>query len=1093
MVIRHVASGLTRPARPVLMALVLFLTALAWGQVSPGASALLHYTSVADGSSQPYGIYVPTPYTAAAPHPVIFIGHGFGGHASSSFSSYQQTFANTNGCLLVQLEGRGNTFYDGMGECDLFDVLAALRASYTLDTTRLYFEGASMGATGAYRMGARYPGLFAAVAGCDGWGDYRSWHTQYYAPTRNPSEVEPSRVPNLEMGSPLDLAENAKWLPAYFIVDTADTSVWQENTYRLTARLAQLGTATTETDYQYRVDQNVGGGHCAGYDQTKLYPWLIGKTLQTAPTHVVWKTKRLKYGGTAWVRVDRLLNIDPFATVDALVGSGNAVSVTTANVAALTLTLDASLVNTALPVTITINGLTAYTGPAGTIALYAATDTAGAVTGWTTTDPSAGTLLKRAGLEGPIGEAFTGPFLVAYGTGATDQSDANAFCSLWNTWMNGGTAVVAAVPASAVSSADIANRSLVLYGTTQSNTLIAQIASRLPIQVTDSAVVVGNQTFTGTQYGVNFVYPNPLNPNRLVLVCHGTIPGLSTQRPGKDLEALPWYWGDYVVFDKTKTAEACVQTTLNYLPATYVAAGYFDTRWTLKTARFRPDLAIQAPGDTSWVGNGVTGVAQVRSLLATTSVPTHFRVAVQNAGAVSDVFAVTASAPPSGVRVQYTDVLTGQDVTAAIQGTGGWATSLAEDGYRLLDVTITLDTLTSYRVDICATSGGNAAATDTVTAAVALSNTPPVATNVSASTREDVATTVTLLATDVDGGTLSYRIVSTSGAGTASLSGNQLTVVPTPNASGTVTVTYVANDGQADSNTATATVVVSPVNDPPSFIIGANISVAQNNGAYTKSGWATSISAGPPDEGSQTVSFLVSAGTPTLFSVAPAVSPAGTLTFTPAASAKGTTSVTVRAQDNGGTALGGLDTSAAQTFTITITAANHPPTFTKVATASTSKNSAVVSLSAKATDADGDVVSYLWSCTAGPGTVTFSAPTAAITTATVTRAGTYTFMVTASDGKAAVTSQVSVTLTALVTTVTVTPNTMTLILNQTQPFTATLLDQFGQPMTGTVTWKASAGTITTAGLYKATRTGTITVTATANSISGTARVTVKTS
>ena len=41
--------------------------------------------------------------------------------------------------------------------------------------------------------------------------------------------------------------------------------------------------------------------------------------------------------------------------------------------------------------------------------------------------------------------------------------------------------------------------------------------------------------------------------------------------------------------------------------------------------------------------------------------------------------------------------------------------------------------------------------------------------------------------------------------------------------------------------------------------------------------------------------------------------------------ASGTATVTVRLQDNGGTANGGVDTSAAQTFTVTITAANDAP------------------------------------------------------------------------------------------------------------------------------------------------------------------------
>src|SRR2546430_13581610 len=44
----------------------------------------------------------------------------------------------------------------------------------------------------------------------------------------------------------------------------------------------------------------------------------------------------------------------------------------------------------------------------------------------------------------------------------------------------------------------------------------------------------------------------------------------------------------------------------------------------------------------------------------------------------------------------------------------------------------------------------------------------------------------------------------------------------------------------------------------------------------------------------------------------------GTLTYTPAAGATGTATVTVSLHDSGGTANGGIDTSAAQTFTITL-------------------------------------------------------------------------------------------------------------------------------------------------------------------------------
>ena len=78
----------------------------------------------------------------------------------------------------------------------------------------------------------------------------------------------------------------------------------------------------------------------------------------------------------------------------------------------------------------------------------------------------------------------------------------------------------------------------------------------------------------------------------------------------------------------------------------------------------------------------------------------------------------------------------------------------------------------------------------------------------------------------------------------------------------------------------------------------------------------------------QAVHFNVSNNNNALFSTQPSVSAGGTLSFTPAANANGSAIVSVAAQDNGGTANGGVDTSATQTFTITVTAVNDAPVFT---------------------------------------------------------------------------------------------------------------------------------------------------------------------
>ena len=126
------------------------------------------------------------------------------------------------------------------------------------------------------------------------------------------------------------------------------------------------------------------------------------------------------------------------------------------------------------------------------------------------------------------------------------------------------------------------------------------------------------------------------------------------------------------------------------------------------------------------------------------------------------------------------------------------------------------------------------------------------------------------------------------------------------------------------SNSDQAVFTVNPVNDPPSFTKGTDQTVAEDAGPQTVSNWATAISDGDP-EATQVLTFSVSNNNNTLFSSQPAVSPDGTLTYTPAPNANGNATVTVILYDDGVT----NNQSPPQTFTITVTAVNDPPTFTK--------------------------------------------------------------------------------------------------------------------------------------------------------------------
>src|SRR5262249_19992284 len=160
-----------------------------------------------------------------------------------------------------------------------------------------------------------------------------------------------------------------------------------------------------------------------------------------------------------------------------------------------------------------------------------------------------------------------------------------------------------------------------------------------------------------------------------------------------------------------------------------------------------------------------------------------------------------------------------------------------------------------------------------------------------------------------------------------------LTYTPAADANGTAVVTVRLRDdggtdrgGQDTSAAQTFTITVNPANDAPSFTKGADQAVDEDTGPQAVPAWATGIRAGPANEASQHLTFLVSTDNPGLFAVEPAIDPAtGSLTHTPAPDAHGAAVVTGRLRDGGGTDRGGQDTSAAQTFTITVNPVNDAP------------------------------------------------------------------------------------------------------------------------------------------------------------------------
>lgn len=239
------------------------------------------------------------------------------------------------------------------------------------------------------------------------------------------------------------------------------------------------------------------------------------------------------------------------------------------------------------------------------------------------------------------------------------------------------------------------------------------------------------------------------------------------------------------------------------------------------------------------------------------------------------------------------------------------------------------------------TGGGVAktSTTQTISLTINAVNDAPVANTLSATLDEDTVRLLTLAGMDSDPEvtqSLTFAIVSNPAHGTLSdFNSATGTVKYTPNGNYNGSDSFmvsVTDDASAGGNAktsepATFHLNVTTVNDAPSFVKGNDVTVNEDSGAQTVANWATSISRGPANEANQSVNFVLSTNNGSLFSSLPAVAADGTLTFTPAANANGATTVSIRLRDDGGTDNNGSDSSATQSFVISVTPINDAPTF----------------------------------------------------------------------------------------------------------------------------------------------------------------------
>lgn len=546
-----------------------------------------------DGSLEPYWLSVPAEYKGDKPFPLVVSLHGHGGWGVF-LGKISGTSADR---ITVSPHGRGSMDYFFVAEDSVLSAIREVQQDYRIDLDRVYMTGGSMGGTGSWALGVRFPDIFAAIVPNSGNSNHRVWMKEWgwNWGWGEPSAAAPFPVEQIgrfaqEMFSPKqDYPTPGSFTSlGEFISDEIDPITYAENLADLPAyaghgakdEVVPVGHARTMTDklkslgYNVLYDEDPEAGHSVpGAICKKQQEWMFKQRRNARPKVVRYRTNRLRYPGAYWLAINKFLRRCRFGEIEGKVDDAGTMEIRTSNVADFS--VDLAQCPAPGKIKVAIDGAPSYDGsqPKSKLLTF---HRRGDGT-WASTERPVGSG-KRATVEGPIEDLLMSPFMLVYGTTANTEaerltiaSEADVFARDWDRLYHAKCRIK---PDVEVTPEDIEKYNLILYGRPTANLITARVADKLPIRIEGKRIVFGKDSFEGDDLGVKFCYPNPLNPGRCVAVFAATtwqgMIGINT-RFGNWFMWGPYdnrNWFDYGVFDgRTRS------------PDTFLLVGFFDDDW----------------------------------------------------------------------------------------------------------------------------------------------------------------------------------------------------------------------------------------------------------------------------------------------------------------------------------------------------------------------------------------------------------------------------------------------------------------------------------------------------------------------------------
>ena len=524
------------------------------------------YISKIDRTVQPFGLVIPASYKFDGTQRLRldFWFHGRGETLSEvnflndrSKNDGQITPIDT---IVLHPYGRYCNANKLAGEIDSFEALEAARKHYRLDDDQIAVRGFSMGGAAAWQFAVHYPDRWFAANPGAGFSETPDFLKVFQSETLTPSWYEQKLW---RMYDCTGYAANLAHLPTVAYSGEIDkqkqaadmmAAAFQREGMNLLHIIGPMTAHKIHPDSAKEIEAQLGEWAAKGIDRSPL------------PLQFV--TFTLRYNRMHWLTVDGLQEHWEEARVVVKPFEGG-LTVSAKNVSAFTLRPPKTVQRPLRRVTFDGGATVNLAGDEASLSFV--------LDGTIWKRGEATGLRKRHGLQGPIDDAFLDSFVFVQPSGSCRSESVDKWAKAefdhavthWRQQMRGDAVVKRDTE---VTEANIASSNLVLWGDSQANKVLAKVIDKLPVRWSADRIVAGDRSFDGGHHALISIYPNPLNPEKYVVLNSSfTYREYDYLNNARQVPKLP----DWAIVD--------VRTPPNSrLPGKIVDADFFNEHWQLK-------------------------------------------------------------------------------------------------------------------------------------------------------------------------------------------------------------------------------------------------------------------------------------------------------------------------------------------------------------------------------------------------------------------------------------------------------------------------------------------------------------------------------